>query len=116
MVSQEGDTLDLLIISQVLLKNLDAVHQHLLHLLVGTQVLTAGEGDVMLTSPILYEAELRYNEGRNELALVGDDCHLIDELIHQEQRLHLLRSDIFTIRSLEQILDTLGEVSSPSFR
>ena len=63
MVSQESDTLNLLIISQVLLKNLDAVHQHFLHLLVGTQVLTTGEGDVMLTRPILYEAELRNNEG-----------------------------------------------------
>ena len=64
----------------------------------------------MLTCPILNEAELRYNEGRNELALVGNNSHLIDELIYQEQRFNLLRSDIFTIRCLEQILDTLGEI------
>ena len=62
-MSQEGNALNLLIISQMLLENLDTVHQHLLHLLVSTQVFTAGEGDMMLTCPVLHETELRNDEG-----------------------------------------------------
>ena len=108
-MGQEGDALDLLVIGQLLLQGIDTFLQHLLHLLVGTKILTTAKGDMVLTCPFLYKAELWNNECRHKLALVGDDCHLVDKLVNKQQCLYLLWSDILTIGCLEQVLDTLGE-------
>lgn len=106
---QECDTLDLLVIGQLLLQGIDALLQHLLHLFVGTKILTTAKDDMMLACPVLNKSKLRYDECRHKLALVSNDSHLVDKLVNKQQRLHLLGSDILAIGSLEQVLDALGE-------
>ena len=97
VMRQERDTLDLLVIGQLLLQGIDTLLQHLLHLLVGTKILTAAKGDMVLTSPFLYKTELWNNECRHKLALVCNDCHLVDKLVNKQQCLYLLWSDILTM-------------------
>ena len=63
----------------------------------------------MILSPLLHKTELGHDEGRNKFALVCHNSHLVNKLIHQEQRLYHLRSDILAIGSLEEVLDTVGK-------
>ena len=61
----------------------------------------------MLTGVLFQQGIDGNDEGRNELALVGYDSYLVHVLVDQYLRLYHLRSDIFAVRGLEEILDAL---------
>ena len=50
------------------------------------------------------------DECTDELIPVSDDSDLLEEGIDREQALEHLRSDVLTVGSLEEVLDTLREV------
>ena len=110
MVRQQREALDLLIVSQALLQRVDTLRHHVDDLLVLAELCTVSELDAMLMGPSLKLTVLRHDEGRDELTLVSYDSHLVHELIHEEQRLDHLRSDILTVARLEEVLDALREI------
>ena len=109
MVGDERKSLYLLVMRQLLLQCLYAVHHHLVHLGIGAKVLAVLECDAVILGPFLYEAELGHDECRHELALVGYHYHLVDELVNEQQRLYHLRSDILAVGCLEEVLDAIGK-------
>ena len=100
-MGHEREPLHLLIVGEWLLEGLDAIPYHRVYLVVGTEVLSTLEGDVVLSGIILQKAVFGYDECRHEFALVGDDGNLVDILIHEQQRLNHLRGDIFAVGCLE---------------
>ena len=65
--------------------------------------------DALLFRKLLYQTIIRHNQGCHELAFVGNDGNLVDVTVHYHLGFDGLWSDVLTVRSLEQILDTFGQ-------
>ena len=104
---QEGEALYLLVVGQLLLQGVDALLHHLDDLGVSTELLASFESDAVFTGVFLEERIDGDDEGGDELALVGDDGNLVDELVNEQLRLNHLWCDVFTVGGLEQVLDAL---------
>ena len=107
---QESDALDLLVVGKFLLKGLYAVKHHLHGEWICAKLRPALKGDAFFLGPLLEELVVGNDECRDELVLVGNDCHLVDEAIDDELRLQHLRRDVLAVAGLEEVLDTIGEV------
>ena len=108
-MGQQRETLNLLIVCQLLLQRVDTFHHHLMNLLVLAEVFAAPERDVVFMGILLQQGVDGDDERRDKLALVGDDGHLVYILVHQQLGLYHLRSDVLAVGGLEEVLDAVGE-------
>ena len=99
-IGQQREALDLLIVGELLLQCFDALHYHLVDEGVATEVFAAGKLYAVLTGVFLEQLVFGDDEGGDELALVGDDDNLVDELVHEELCLYHLRGDVFAVCGL----------------
>ena len=109
-LGQEGEALHLLVVGKLLLQRVDAVAVEGADGFVLHQLLAAAEGDALRAGILLQQVVGGHDEGGDELALVGDDGHLVDVAVYDELRLQRLRRDVLAVRRLEQVLDALLQV------
>ena len=69
----------------------------------------------MFTSKFLHLCIFRHNQGRHKLALVGNDGHLINVTVYHQLGFNGLWSNVFSVGSLEEILDTVGQIQKSIF-
>ena len=96
-MGDERYALDLLVTGKPLLQCVDAFHDHFVHIGVLTELLTRVERYSTVACPLLNEAEFGYDECRYELALVGNDGHLVDVFVDQQHGFHHLRGNVFAV-------------------
>ena len=106
-MGQESETLYLLILCQLLLQGIDALHQHLVYLSVLTQVAQVDEVYMMHSGIFFQETVVGHDKCRDILFLVGDDGYLVDVFVDDELRLNHLRSNVLAVAGLEEVFDAL---------
>ena len=72
--------------------------------------------DAFLFGILFHKTVYRYNQCRYKLTLVGNNSYLIDITVDNQFGFQCLRSDVFSVRCLKQVFDTLCQIQLPIFK
>ena len=82
---------------------------HLDNLRILAELFATGKGDAVGTGILFKQRVDGYDEGRHELALVGNDGYLVDVFVYEQLRFYHLRGNILAVAGFEEVFDALRQ-------
>ena len=100
---------------KLLLKRIDSKTEQLNNLRILQQFLSTSKSNMMFLRKLLHLTVFWHNQGRYKFPLVCNNGHLINITIYHQLGFNGLRSNVLTIGSFKQILDSVRQVQETIF-
>ena len=95
---------------KLLLKRINSKTEQLNNLRILQQFLSASKSNMMFLRKLLHLTVFRHNKGRYKFPLVRNNGHLINITVYHQLGFNGLRSNVLTVGSFKQILDSVCQV------